>query len=425
MHRMRILFLTSSLPRFPGDHQVSFVLDQARAWKAERPADDIIILAPHGVGAPKREEIAGVTIRRFRYFYPDRFQALAYPAILPNIKKNPLLVGQVPFLVWAEYLAARRIIHESGADLIYAHWVMPQGLVARWLHWRTGVPYVIHSHSSDLTVFSRFGPIGRAVARSIVRKSHAMFFGNRKQKEYAVSLFRAADQVGIKGKAKALPMGVNLEAVFSGNQTTRDTRYRIGMISRLTEKKGVDLFIRAADRIAKDGCRVPIGIAGDGEEREKLQSMPSDADIRFIGFVSDAEKARFFNDTEFFVFPSISIGSDVEGMPASLLEALYCGKIIVASRDTNIELLPEWDQIKHHIYFLPDPRNIDAFVAAIKEMLLLDPLELARRSAHLRAVMAHYDWSQLIGSYQSACVIKVESRHGRRLPRRSSQMSPK
>ncbi len=285
---------------------------------------------------------------------------------------------------------------------------MPQGLVARWLHWRTGVPYVIHSHSSDLTVFSRFGPIGRAVARSILRKSHAMFFGNRKQKEYAVSLFRAADQVGIKGKAKALPMGVNLEAVFSGNQTTRDARYRIGMISRLTEKKGVDLFIRAADRIAKDGCRVPIGIAGDGEEREKLQSMPSDADIRFIGFVSDAEKARFFNDTEFFVFPSISIGSDVEGMPASLLEALYCGKIIVASRDTNIELLPEWDQIKHHIYFLPDPRNIDAFVAAIKEMLLLDPLELARRSAHLRAVMAHYDWSQLIGSYQSACVIKVE-----------------
>ena len=74
-----------------------------------RPADDIIILAPHGVGAPKWEEIAGVKIKRFRYFYPDRFQTLAYPAILPNIKKNPLLVGQVPFLVWAEYLAARRI----------------------------------------------------------------------------------------------------------------------------------------------------------------------------------------------------------------------------------------------------------------------------------------------------------------------------
>ena len=217
MHRMRILFLTSSFPRFPGDHQVPFVLDQARAWKVARPADDIIILAPHGVGAPKWEEIAGVKIKRFRYFYPDRFQTLAYPAILPNIKKNPLLVGQVPFLVWAEYLAARRIIRESRADLIYAHWVMPQGLVARCLHWQTGIPYVIHNHSSDLTVFSRFGAVGRAVACSIVRECRAIFFVNRKQMDYALSLFRTDDQIAIKRKAATLPMGVNFDSVPAYN----------------------------------------------------------------------------------------------------------------------------------------------------------------------------------------------------------------
>ena len=281
---------------------------------------------------------------------------------------------------------------------------MPQGLVARWLHWQTGIPYVIHNHSSDLTVFSRFGAVGRAVACSIVRECRAMFSDNRKQKDYALSLFRTDDQIAIKRKAKALPMGVNLDSVPACRNSSTNTRYRIGTISRLSKKKGIDLLIKAANQLAEDGCRVPFCIAGDGEERESLQRMPSAANIRFIGFVSGAEKVRLFDDTEFLVFPSISTGSDVEGMPVSLLEALYCGKIIVASRDTNIELLPEWDQIKNDVYFLPDPKDIDAFATVIKKLLSLDPPEIARRSAHLRTVMARYSWSQLIKQYQSACV---------------------
>ena len=90
---------------------------------------------------------------------------------------------------------------------------MPQGLVARCLHWQTGIPYVIHNHSSDLTVFSRFGAVGRAVACSIVRECRAIFFVNRKQMDYALSLFRTDDQIAIKRKVSTLPMGVNFDSV--------------------------------------------------------------------------------------------------------------------------------------------------------------------------------------------------------------------
>ena len=41
----KVLFLTSTLPRFTGDMQPSFVLDQAHAWKAERPQDRVTIVA--------------------------------------------------------------------------------------------------------------------------------------------------------------------------------------------------------------------------------------------------------------------------------------------------------------------------------------------------------------------------------------------
>jgi hypothetical protein len=224
---VRLLFLASSFPRFSGDPQVSFVLDQARAWKVARPNDDVIMLGPHDAKAPKQERIFDVAIRRFQYFYPARLQALAYPAILPNLRRNPVLLGQVPPFLWAEYRAARRIVSEQKIDLIYAHWVMPQGLVAHWLSRRTGVRYVLHNHSSDLAVFSRLGGTGLGIARRVIEGSRVMFCVNSKQKDFALSLFAPSAREAVSNKIVVLPMGTNLSDVPSGHATTPTPAFAI------------------------------------------------------------------------------------------------------------------------------------------------------------------------------------------------------
>jgi glycosyltransferase involved in cell wall biosynthesis len=402
---MKILFMASSLPRFVNDPQAPFVLEQGQAWKNERPAEEVYILAPHDAGAARQEEVGGIEIHRFQYFYPDGLQALAYPAILPNIKRNPLLIGQVLPFLWAEYSAAKRIIREKGIDLVYAHWVMPQGLVARWLSRSTGVQFAIQNHSSDLSVFSKLGGLGQSMARTIIRESCAMFCVNRRQKEDALSLFKSSEQPGIAPKITVLPMGVNLDEALTRewrDDALAAPRYWFGMISRLSRKKGIDLFIHAANRLAEAGHPVPVGIAGDGEYREELQNISRSEAIKFVGFVSGPEKIRFFNDTKFMVFPSISVGDDVEGLPVALLEALCCGKVVVASRDTNLELLPEWDRIRDDIFFLSDPRDIGAFTAAMQEMLRLEAAEVVERSNRLRAIMSRYHWHNLIKEYEAA-----------------------
>ena len=62
---MNILFPTSTFPRMPGDQQVPFVLEQARAWRGSRPAVRLYILAPHHAGAARRETWDGIEVRRF------------------------------------------------------------------------------------------------------------------------------------------------------------------------------------------------------------------------------------------------------------------------------------------------------------------------------------------------------------------------
>ena len=400
----KILIIASTLPRFVGDQQAPFVLEQAHAWKVKRPDDQVIILAPHDPGAVQREAIGDVQIRRFQYFLPSRMQALAYPAILPNLKRNPLLAVQILPFLWAEYAAAKQIIRDEGIDLVYAHWVMPQGVVARWLGRATGVPYVLQNHSSDISVFSKAGSIGRAAARSIIREARAMFCVNKRQKDAAVELFDPSSRADMAEKITVLPMGVGMDvtAVRPAGTCAAPHRYALTTISRLSRKKGIDLLIAAAERLAEKGRVIPVGIAGDGEDRDDLTAMPRWADIKFPGFVSRESKIDFFNDSRTMAFPSVSAGTDVEGMPVALLEALCCGKVCIAGPDTNVAMLEEWEQISEGVILLDEPRNVDEFAGAIEQLLDLDDGLLASRSAHLRKVMARYLWENLIDEYLAA-----------------------
>ncbi len=401
---MNILFLASTLPRFINDHQAPFVLEQAQAWKARRPDDRVIILAPHDQAAARRETIGDVQVRRFQYFWPSRLQALAYPAILPNLKRNPLLSLQVLPFLWAEYVAAKRIIREEGIDLVYAHWVMPQGVVARRLSRTTKVPYVIQNHSSDLSVFFKAGKFGQAAARAIIREARTLFCVNQRQKEIALELFEPSSRTDIARKIFVLPMGVGMDvsAVRPTGVGAASPKYAVATISRLSRKKGIDLLIAAAERLAENGRVVPIGIAGDGEDRDDLTAMPQRADIKFSGFVSGEDKIDFFNDTRIMAFPSVSAGADVEGMPVALLEALCCGKVSIIGPDTNVAMLEEWEQIFEDVILLNEPRDIDEFAGAIERLVDLDEALLAARSAHLRKVMARYLWKDLINEYLAA-----------------------
>ncbi|NRD90101.1 hypothetical protein C8024_12485 [Sphingopyxis sp. BSNA05] len=250
----KVLFLTSTLPRFTGDMQPGFVLDQAHAWKEERPNDRVVILAPHDAGALRSEQIGDVEVRRFSYAWPEKWQQLAYPAILPNIKNRPITAFLIlPFLI-AEFITAFQMVRKDKLDLIYAHWVMPQGLIAYLLKLICGTSYVMQNHSSDLEIFSKLGPLGRALARRIIRASDRLFCVNERQRRFALDLFKASERAEMEQKVVTLPMGVaSTFAREDESSYDKDVsfRYDLGTISRLSRKKGLPFLIEAAGRVKR------------------------------------------------------------------------------------------------------------------------------------------------------------------------------
>ena len=123
----KLLILTSTFPRWNGDDEPPFVYELSRRLQKKFK---IYVLAPHAAGCLSEEILNGINIKRFRYFF-SRWEKLAYQGgILSNLKNKPWRYGLVPFFLMAEYVVLIRMLRRHRFDLIHAHWIIPQGLMA-------------------------------------------------------------------------------------------------------------------------------------------------------------------------------------------------------------------------------------------------------------------------------------------------------
>ncbi|MDZ7292585.1 MAG: glycosyltransferase [candidate division KSB1 bacterium] len=136
----------------------------------------------------------------------------------------------------------------------------------------------------------------------------------------------------------------------------------IAVVARLEEIKGHKYYIEAFKNIAAKYPKVSTVFVGDGESRPELENMVRDAGlgnrIRFLGYRDDV--AEILKAIDVFVLPSIS-----EGLPNVILEAMACGKPVIA---TNVGGIPE--AIRHgENGFLVPPKDAVALANALENML--------------------------------------------------------
>ncbi len=100
-------------------------------------------------------------------------------------------------------------------------------------------------------------------------------------------------------------------------------------LSRFVKEKGIYELLGAYKLIAQKFPDTRLVMAGDGEERERLESWVRENGlsdrVEFAGFLRGKDKARVLLDSDFFIFPTYY----GEGCPISLLEAMAAGLAVV------------------------------------------------------------------------------------------------
>ncbi len=374
----RVCLLTSNFPRWDGDATTPFVLHLAQdliklGWQVE-------VLAPHAAGAARHEILHGVPVWRFRYLWPASQQTVCYRGgALINLRMHRTNWLKLPLLVFFEWLALMALLLRRRYDLINAHWILPQGLVAAAAGRLYRVPVVITAHGSDV-----FGLRGWPMAwfkRSALRRATAVTVNSSATEAEVLRIAPGLQCV------HRIPMGITgrIPAVEAAGGVVRG-RYRRGhgpllvFVGRLVEEKGVDDLIRAVAIVADALPDVTAIILGEGPDRPRMEALSTELGVGdrivFLGWMQPDAVPDYLSAADVFVGPSKRAKSGgVEGQGLTFIEAMLAGTPVIATRSGGIV-----DAVQDGRTGLLVSENEPEEIAAAIRRLVRNP-ELAQRLA--------------------------------------------
>jgi len=172
---------------------------------------------------------------------------------------------------------------------------------------------IIHSHSNNLLLNLVFN----FQKKPVIYTEHGgdLFGGRRRDRLIYMVLYRpireffAISEVmavfmknineKIRGRIVVIPNGIDIEGQLAiesvgdneWNESVKTKSFQVGIIGRLVEQKGIDLFIEVATLIAKQRDDVGFVIVGDGPLRESLERLSEKNQISdrvsFVGYKSN------------------------------------------------------------------------------------------------------------------------------------------
>lgn len=263
--------------------------------------------------------------------------------------------------------------HVRQFDAVHVHAVFSfASLAAGRAAAAAGVPYVVR----PLGVLNRWGMKNRrrfVKALSfrlfdlpMLRKASAMHYTSRMEME-------DASRFGLKNLQRVIPIGMDLtpfdvlppRPVFSDQFPETAGSRNVLFLSRIDEKKGIDLLLEAFARIAPQHPDIHLVICGSGELSltAKLQSQAASlglaSRVTWAGQVTGELRLAAFSAAEVFVLPSHS-----ENFGIALLEAMAAGLPCISTDQVALAL----DAVRADALLLAD-REPGAIAAKIETLL--------------------------------------------------------
>jgi len=334
---------------------------------------------------PPRERVHGVDVTYVRQLY------------LPRVG----LAMAVP-LYRASLRAHREVLRR--ADVVLATWAYPDGCAAVIEARALGKPCVVKVHGTDVNdVLHR--PLVRHIAGLVLPEADAVVAVSRP----------LASELGALGvhRERIHVVRNGIDASLFGAAERAKARRALGLpqeervllfVGRLEERKGIFDLLEAFERVRRR-VDARLVLVGDGVATARVRAAASRGGIRVVGARPHAEIGQWMTASDLVVLPSW-----MEGTPNVVLEALSCGRPVVATRVGGIPDVVSDDRAG----ILVPPRDPTALADAIVSALHHDWDENVVRACGPRT------WTESAAALREV----LESVTANRAPARSAVRAP-
>jgi teichuronic acid biosynthesis glycosyltransferase TuaC len=355
--RLRVLVFTLVFPsRWLPLHGI-FVLERIRHLAA---LADILVVAPvpwyraSWRQASACRVISDLPVRHPRFWF--------FPKILKTFRGL--------FLFMSAVREVKRLRKAFDFDLIDAHFAYPDGFAAILLGWWFHRPVCITLRGTIIPISSR--PVGRWLCNWAIRRAERVI-------AVAENLAERAREGGVpEHRIEIIANGVDSERFQLWDRS--EARIRLGLqehgrllvsVGHLSPRKGFHRVIASLPRVIEScpDLRLAI-IGGRGAERDNsldLHALVERLSLRdrvlFVGAKPSDSVALWLGAADIFV-----LASDFEGCPNVILEAMACGRPIVATKVGDVErMVPTFAGI-----LVDDPEDIAALAGCLLAALTRD-----------------------------------------------------
>jgi glycosyltransferase involved in cell wall biosynthesis len=402
---LQLLFLTQTYPRFEGDTAGPFIRDLARGLV--RGGDRVTVLTPHAEGVATSWDDGGVEVVSFRYA-PERHEVLGYGRSLEadeKVKGKAALAA--PLYALAARRAVRRQLAERRFDLVHAHWIVPNGIVAAAVGGRT--PLAIGLHGSDVFLAEKAGV--RTLARWALSRTRLLTGCSPELVDRVRALGFPAE------RSRVIPYGVDVAAFSPAPERRSLWRERLGVpeaaplllgVGRMATKKGFQVLIEVLPALLAEFPELRVVLAGGGDLLAGFRAAvrPWGTQVHLPGPVLRDTLPDLYRAADLFALPAVHDGKgNVDGLPNVILEAMASGLPVVASGISGIPLAVEDGRTG----LLVPERDPEALLDALRR-LLADPA--AARSMGERGrgrAEAELTWDAVAARYREGYLAALGS----------------
>jgi teichuronic acid biosynthesis glycosyltransferase TuaC len=301
----------------------------------------------------------------FQPTYDHRHPDLSYspPGVTTRYFEYPALPGLtrcINGLVCAKYLEA--YFRERPPDVACNFWLYPEGYATVVAARRLGIPAVVGSIGSDLNRFA--DPVSRWLTRIAMKRATFVVTKSEHLRERAM-------RMGINAaKVQTIRNGCNPSVFHLGDRSAARAQLAVDngaelvlFVGRLDTAKGIEELLKAFASLASRRPKLQLAYVGDGPGsarlRNKAKHLGLEGRVILNGPCSSQKVAQWLAAANVLALPSYS-----EGYPNVVIEALSCGRPVIATNVGGIlELVNEDSGI------LIAPRDSRALAGAIEKAM--------------------------------------------------------